>query len=117
MEETSALPQAATAAAEPISTPELLTVALIGGLILSLANFFQNHNRPAAKRVPLDYVYWLAFIAWPLIGAFVTWVYVLDGAKLRAFSALLTGLGAPTTIQTLIERLSTHKGPPDNAEP
>lgn len=94
----------------------MVLLAGIGGLMLSMMNLWDDSKRPKNERVPKDLLYVVFFFFWPVAGAVLAWIYVLDGSSLRPFLAFSIGLSAPTTIQALIKTASTRNGPPDGAE-
>jgi hypothetical protein len=102
--------------ADPVGVFVLVVIAGAGGLILSMINLWEDTKKPRADRVPKDFFYWLFFVFWPIAGAGLAWIYVLDGSTLRPLLALSIGLSAPTTIQSMIAKVAIRPGPPEGAE-
>jgi len=75
-----------------------------GGLVFNMMNLYKELNMPKANRSEKNFLFWLFFLFWPAAGAFLTWLYLLDGCVLKGWPAFLTGLTAPTTLQTLISK-------------
>ena len=101
---------------EQISILSLVLVAGAGGFVLSMVNLWEDSKKAKTERVPKDFLYWMFFVFWPLAGAGLAWVYVLDGSTLRPLLAFSVGLSAPVTIQAMITKATTPTGPPRGAE-
>ena len=94
-----------------------ILIAAFGGFLLNMMNLWDDSKKPKSDRVPKDGLYWIFFVAWPVIGAALAYVYLLDGSHLRPLLALSVGLGAPTTIRSLMSTAVHPSGPPPSSEP
>lgn len=92
-------------------------IAAFGGFLLNMMNLWDDSRKPKSDRAPKDGLYLLFFVAWPVIGAALAYVYLLDRSQLRPLLALSVGLGAPTTIRSLMSTAIHPSGPPGGAEP
>lgn len=97
-------------------TPETLVMAGAGGgLAMPLLALLELRLVPPERRPSLrDPLYWIAFVLWPALAAFVTWAYVNSGSNLNAFTALHVGASTPMILQALARNLPQH---PKGAEP
>nr|WP_315248793.1 hypothetical protein [uncultured Duganella sp.] len=84
-----------------ISAIQLVGIAGIGGFVLNMINLWQDSKKPKFKRAKKDLTYWIFFIFWPCAGAWLAWLYILDGSSLRPLLAFSIGLSAPTTLQAM----------------
>lgn len=96
---------------------QTMALAGFGGFMLNMMNLWEDSKKQKSERVPKDFLYWVFFISWPLIGAALSYIYHLDGSILRPFLAFSLGLAAPTTIKSLMSTAVQPSGPPRNAEP
>jgi hypothetical protein len=101
--------------ASPFTPPLFQT--LLGGLVLSLFNFWTDSQKPKSHRIEKDWIYWFFFGMWPIIGAILSYIYIVSGYKIDGLLAFTLGLTAPTTIQTMIQKAAHTEQPPRNAEP
>ena len=83
------------------STPMLL--AALGGFMLNMMNLHQDQQRPKSARTEKNALYWLMFVFWPLAGAILAFVYLLDGSKFEPMTAFIIGVTAPTTLQAMLQ--------------
>jgi hypothetical protein len=95
----------------------LVTFAGAGGLVLNMTNLWEDSKKLKASRVPKDALYWLFFLFWPMAGAGLAYLYLVDGSTLRPFLAFSIGLSAPATIQAMVAKGTATNLPPLNAEP
>lgn len=80
----------------------LISVAIIGALSASLIRLMIDRKRPLGSRInrdSKDVVFYL--VGYPLIGAFLVLVYILEGTPLTPFLVLHIGVTAPLTISAL----------------
>jgi hypothetical protein len=79
-------------------------IAAAGGFAAKLLNLAEIHNLPKERRPDLrDVFYWVDFLVGPLAGAFLAWVYQIDGKALTAFVSLNVGVSAPLILRKLAE--------------
>jgi len=88
----------------------LILIAAGGGLALQLLNLLEipqlkNKDRPDFK----DWVYYLPYIINPLIGAFITFVYLKANTTLNPVLALHIGASAPVILRTMASTLPKIK--------
>ena len=83
------------------TTPVLL--AALGGFMLNMMNLYADQNRQKNLRTEKDILYWVMFTFWPLAGAILAFIYLLDGSTLRPILAFTIGITAPTTLQTMLQ--------------
>lgn len=81
-----------------------LLIAAFGGFCLNMMNLYEDSQRPRSERVDKDSLYWIFFIFWPILGAGLTWVYIISGYNIDGVLALTTGLSGPTILQTLMSK-------------
>jgi hypothetical protein len=95
---------------------QTIAIAAFGGLLLNIVPLWEDTKKAKSDRAPKDVLYWMFYIIWPLVGAGLAYIYLLDGSKLRPFLALSVGLGAPTTLRSLISAAAHPSQPPKSAE-
>jgi hypothetical protein len=93
-----------------------VALAAVGGFMLNIMNLWEDSKRAKPERVPKDFLYWLFFILWPIIGGGLALVYYLDGSVLRPFASFTLGLGAPATLKALMSTAAQPSLPPPGAE-
>jgi hypothetical protein len=93
-----------------------ICIAAFGGLLINVMNLWEDLKKPKTERVPKDVLYWFFVVAWPLISAALAYIYILDGSTLRPLLALSLGLGAPTTIKSLMSAAVQPHAPPPKSE-
>lgn len=93
---------------------DLLFISGIGGILLNVINLWEDSKKPKSFRVEKDVLYWIFFLIWPLVGAFLTFVYIQSKYNVDPMLALITGLTAPTTIQALVAKAAPPAQPLDN---
>jgi hypothetical protein len=88
-----------------LSHPFFLPILLagIGGFFLNMMNLYQDQKRPKNRRTSKDSLYWTLFVFWPIAGALLALIYLLDGSSLKPILAFSIGLTAPTTLQTMLK--------------
>ncbi len=81
----------------------------LGGFMLNMMNLYQDQKRPKNKRTNKDSLYWVMFVFWPVAGAILAFVYLLDGSILRPVLAFTIGITAPTTLQAMLQTSNSVK--------
>lgn len=76
--------------------------------MLNIMDLWEDSKESPSKRTSKDGLYWLFFVLWPLIGAALALIQLLDGSTLRPFLAFTVGLGAPTTLKSLMTTAARH---------
>ncbi len=96
---------------------EPLVQAAIGGFMLNMVNLYHESKIPKADRVAKDLLYWVFFLFWPLAGALLAYIYVSSGYKITGWLAFTTGLTAPATLQSIIDKsTASHLPIQDNGD-
>jgi peptidoglycan/LPS O-acetylase OafA/YrhL len=95
---------------------QTVVIAAFGGLLLNVVPLWEDTKKPKSDRAPKDLLYWMFYIIWPLVGGALAYLYIIDGSKLRPFLALSVGLGAPTTLRSLMSAAGQPSQPPKRAE-
>jgi hypothetical protein len=88
----------------------LILIAAGGGLALQLLNLLElpqlkKNDRPDFK----DWVYYIPYIVNPLLGAFITFVYLKTNTTLNPVLALHIGASAPVILRTMASTLPKIK--------
>lgn len=100
-----------------MDTIHTVVIAGFGGLMLNVMALWDDSKKEKPDRAPRDLLFWFFMFAWPAIGGALAYIYLLDGSTLRPSLAFSVGLGAPTTIRTLMSTAVQPSGPPKGAEP
>ncbi|MHA4869663.1 hypothetical protein ACXZ1M_18410 [Duganella sp. PWIR1] len=96
---------------EPVTTMQLVMIAGAGGFVLDMMNLWEDSKKPKTDRTQKNFAFWAFFIFWPLAGAGLAWLYIVDGSTLRPLLAFSIGLSAPTTLQAMISKSATVPSP------
>lgn len=96
---------------DPSTTTQLVLIAGAGGFVLDMMNLWEDSKKQKADRTQKNLVFWIFFIFWPLAGAGLAWLYIVDGSTLRPLLAFSVGLSAPATLQAMISRSATVPSP------
>lgn len=84
---------------------DLVLIAIFGGLVLWGLKIAEHFRRSDQDKMPLaKYLFFVVSLLFvlPLLGGFVTSVYILNGDKLSPILALQVGLTSPAVVQSLI---------------
>lgn len=86
--------------AEVFSAPVIL--AMVGGLTINVLNLIELQNVPKNRRPDFkDLLYWLPFLAWPILGGIVAFIYNDAASPLGKFVAFHIGLTTPLILRTM----------------
>lgn len=96
---------------------ETILFSAFGGLLINVLNLWEDTKKIKADRVPKDLPYFMFWVIWPIVGGVLSYVYLREGSELTPFLALSIGVGAPTTIKSMMATATQLAGPPTNAEP
>jgi len=93
-----------------------LILALLGGLSVNLLNLMELQNVPRDRRPDFkDFLYWLPYIIWPLMGALLAFIYEASSTKLSPIIAFQVGASAPLIIKAMAKAIpspaSINPGP------
>jgi hypothetical protein len=79
-----------------------IVVAFLGGLSINLLNLMELQNIAKDRRPDFkDWLYWLPYVVWPLLGALLAYVYEASGTPLKPLIALQVGATAPLIIKAM----------------
>ncbi len=78
-----------------------IVLAAIGGLVISILNLIELQHIPKDRRPDLsDVLYWVAFVAWPLLGGLVGYLYTDPASPLGRFVSFQLGMSTPLILKT-----------------
>ena len=79
-----------------------IVMAFLGGLTTDILQLIEVSKTPRNRRPNFkDKLYWFPYIAWPLLGALLAFVYLTSDITLRPILAFQVGLSAPMIIRSL----------------
>ena len=81
-------------------------------MVIQLLNLAELANIPKARRPDLkDPIYWIPFIVNPLLGGFLTFVYVSTPQyDIKPLLALQIGASAPLILRAMASAIPRHIG-------
>ncbi|MDX2298285.1 MAG: hypothetical protein NW204_01015 [Xanthomonadaceae bacterium] len=83
-----------------LTTPVIL--AAIGGFVVNVINLLELQRIPKAERPDFsDLLYWLPFVAWPILGGIVGYLYNDDISPLGKLVAFHIGISSPLILKTM----------------
>jgi hypothetical protein len=93
---------------------ESVVMGVMGGFVLDIMNFIEFANTPKDRRPDLDMIYWLAFLAWPLLGGFLVYLYNGEPTQLTRVVAFQIGMSSPLILKAMVTTIpkQTPKLPP-----
>jgi hypothetical protein len=97
--------------------PSTIYIAAGGSLAVNLLNLLEALNLPKDRRpIFRDLAYWVPYIIYPILGAFVAYVYLASGFEIKPVLALQVGASAPLILRAAANAvprgLETPKSPP-----
>ncbi len=79
-----------------------IVLAFVGGLASDLLVVLELRNTPRAQRADFeDPLFWIALLAWPLVGALFGYLYDEEGAHLGKMASFQIGLTGSLILQKL----------------
>jgi len=90
-------------------------MAFLGGVTLDLLNLAELQHVPKERRPNFkDVFYWLPYVIWPFLGAFLGYFYDDASAPLGKIVAFQIGLSAPLILRALASAVprQTQQVPP-----
>jgi hypothetical protein len=81
---------------------EYVILGFIGGLIVDFLQVLELQNKPKGERPDhKEFVNWLPYVAWPVLGAILVYVYDSPDLKLNKLLSLQIGVSAPLIIRQM----------------
>jgi hypothetical protein len=81
-------------------------IAALGGFAYNVVPLLELWKKPKESRPDFgDLLYWLPYVAWPLLAGFLLYLYEGPELKLSKFLAFHIGVSAPLAIRKMIEVL------------
>lgn len=78
--------------------------AVFGGLAINIVNLIELQNVPKERWPDFkSWIYWLPFIAWPLLAIGLVYAYINSGITLKPILALNVGASAPFIIKSFAQ--------------
>lgn len=79
-------------------------LATAGGCAVNVLQLVEYGKRPKLERPDFkDPLFYVPYLAWPLLGALLAYVYAASGVKLSPILALNVGLSAPLILRAMVE--------------
>ena len=79
-----------------------IILAAIGGLVINVLNLLELQNVPKDRRPDFhDWLYWLPFFAWPLLGGIVGYLYNDSASPLGKIVAFHIGISSPLILRAM----------------
>ena len=85
---------------------------ILGGLLINIVRLAELANTPRIQRPPTfsDPLYVFQFVALPLVGGALAYVYQAEGAVLKPLLAMNIGVSAPLILKTLAAAVPAQLG-------
>jgi hypothetical protein len=81
-----------------------IILAVIGGFVVNLLQLMEYSKVPKAERPDFkDFLFWLPYVVWPVLGGVLAYCYVSSGIELSPILGLNVGLSAPLIIRAMVE--------------
>lgn len=79
----------------------------LGGLLINVVRLAELANVPEIERPPTfsDWLFTFQFIALPLVGGALAWIYQADGIVLKPLLAANIGVSAPLILKSFAAAL------------
>ena len=75
--------------------------ACAGGLFVNLLNMVELGKIPPHERPVLDWIFWVPYFIWPIIGGSIALAYQLSNINLSPILGLQVGVTAPLIIRSM----------------
>jgi hypothetical protein len=101
---------------EILTAPVVL--AAIGGVVINVLNLLELQHVPKERRPDFrDFLYWLPFFAWPLLGGIVGYLYNDSDSPLGKLVAFHIGISSPLILRAMANVIpaQTHQQLPEGA--
>lgn len=90
----------------------MLLFAAFGGLAVSGLGLLELQGVPAEQRPDFkDPLYWLPFVAWPVVGVVLTIAYTSSGTSMNPILAINVGASAPLILKGMVNAAAISQGP------
>lgn len=87
-------------------------LAALGGFIVNLLNLLELQRVPKERRPDFrDWLYWLPFLAWPVLGGVVGYLYDDAASPLGKLVAFHVGISSPLILRQMANALPTQPTP------
>ena len=87
-------------------------LAGIGGLVVNLLSLLELQNISKERRPDFkDIFYWLPYLAWPLLGGLVGYLYYDPASPLGKFVSFQIGLSSPLILRAAVSTIPTQAKP------
>ncbi|TMC24650.1 MAG: hypothetical protein E6J34_00195 [Chloroflexi bacterium] len=89
-----------------VTNPEIFStsvvLAAIGGMAVNLLNLMDVQTQSKDRRPDFkDWLYWLPFVVWPILGGVVAFIYQEANTPLTKVVAFHIGASAPLIIRSM----------------
>lgn len=79
-------------------------LAAVGGFAINILQLMEYAKRPKIERPDFgDILFYLPYLAWPILGGILSYAYVESGVQLSPILALNVGLSAPLIFRAMVE--------------
>jgi hypothetical protein len=87
-----------------------IIIGFLGGLAIDALNLMELQNIEPSKRPNFkDVFFWLPYIAWPLLGGLLTYLYEASDTHLKPMIAFQVGVTAPLIIKAMAGAVPTRQ--------
>lgn len=89
-----------------------IVLAAIGGFVVNVLNLLELQHVPKDRRPDFrDWLYWLPFVAWPLLGGIAGYLYNDNASPLGKLVAFHIGISSPLILRTMASVLPAQARP------
>jgi hypothetical protein len=90
-----------------------IVLAALGGMVVNILSLLELQHVPKERRPDFrDFLYWLPFVAWPLLGGLVGYLYNDSASPLGKLVAFHLGLSSPLILRTMLNAAPAQARPP-----
>jgi bacteriorhodopsin len=87
-------------------------IAAGGSLAINLLNFVEALNLPKDTRPNFsEFTYWVPFMVFPILGGFVSYVYMASDYDIKPVLALQLGASAPLILRAAASAIPPRQPP------
>jgi hypothetical protein len=85
---------------------EYVFIAAGGGFVYNILQLLELQNKSRESRPDFkDVIYWLPYLAWPILGGFLAYVYQTPENPLSKLLALHIGVSCPLIFRQMVQIL------------